>query len=155
MATAASSSSPVEKVVNAITVAITRSPLHEGKKLLFISRAGKYDEAAIKARLQSIFRDNKVVVFSWTFCPFAKRAKQLLTEMGVKFTAVELDQIEGGPALRAELIKLTNRTSVPNVFVSGECVGGCNEGAHTQYPGLIPLYESGRLQPLLQQAGAL
>lgn len=45
----------------------------------------------------------QVTVFSWTFCPFAKKAKQLLTEVGADFKAVELDQLPDGKALKAEL----------------------------------------------------
>ena len=48
----------------------------------------------------------QVVVYSWTFCPFAKRAKALLEELGARYKAVELDQVADGKALRAELIKV-------------------------------------------------
>ena len=51
------------------------------------------------------------MVFSWTFCPFAKRAKGLLTELGATFTAVEMDQIADGKAIKAELGMVS--TSLP------------------------------------------
>ena len=48
----------------------------------------------------------QVVVFSWTGCPFCKKAKALLTDLGADFTAVELDLMgKEGSALRAELGK--------------------------------------------------
>ena len=40
-----------------------------------------------------------------------------------------------GYQLRAELGALTGRTSMPNVFIAGESIGGCNDGT----PGLMPL----------------
>jgi glutaredoxin len=47
-----------------------------------------------------------VVVFSWTTCPFCVKAKGLLTEVGAKYTAVELNTMDNGPAIRAELAKV-------------------------------------------------
>lgn len=53
----------------------------------------------------------QVVVFSWTGCPFCKKAKALLTDLGADFTAVELDLMgKEGSALRAELGKARHST---------------------------------------------
>lgn len=46
--------------------------------------------------------------------------------------------------------QMTGRGSVPNIFIGGENVGGCNDG-----PGVMPLHASGKLLPKLQAAGAL
>ena len=49
----------------------------------------------------------QVVVFSWTACPFCKKAKALLRDLGTDFTAVELDQMGSeGSALRCELARV-------------------------------------------------
>ncbi|KAK9829694.1 hypothetical protein WJX72_007403 [[Myrmecia] bisecta] len=131
---------PLEKAVNAFTVLITNSPLHNGKKKFFIARAGEYDEAAVRAKVESLISSNPVVVFSWTFCPFAQKAKGLLSQLGAQYAAVELDKVPDGKALRAELIKMTNRTSVPNVFIGGRSYGGCNDGpggAGNLYPDCL------------------
>lgn len=42
---------------------------------------------------------------------------------------VELDEREDGKAIRYELSKKTGRTSVPQIWIDGEYVGGCNDGA--------------------------
>lgn len=55
-----------------------------------------------------------------------------------------------GKALRAELAKLTDRTSVPNIWIDGKSVGGCNDG-----PGVLTLQREGKLVPMLRAAGAL
>lgn len=58
-------------------------------------------------------------MFSWSGCPFCKKAKALLDSEGAKYTALELDQMPDGKAIRAELAKLTDRTSVPNIWIAG------------------------------------
>ena len=57
------------------------------------------------------------MVFSWTGCPFCKKAKALLTDLGVDFTAVELDLMgKEGSALRAELGKARLNANLPNLL---------------------------------------
>lgn len=46
---------------------------------------------------------------------------------GVQF--VELDERKDGNAIRYELSQKTGRTSVPQIWIGGEFVGGCNDGA--------------------------
>jgi hypothetical protein len=44
---------------------------------------------------------------SWSGCPFCKKAKALLSELGAQYTALELDTMGAeGKALRAELAKV-------------------------------------------------
>lgn len=42
---------------------------------------------------------------------------------------VELDERQDGNAIRYELSQITGRTSVPQIWIDGEFVGGCNDGA--------------------------
>ena len=62
----------------------------------------------------------------------------MLDGLGATYTVVELNEADGGYALRAELANKVGRTSVPALFVGGEFVGGCNDGAriscHRQHP---------------------
>ena len=76
----------------------------------------------------------------------------MLDSLNVEYTVLELNQIDEGYALRAELAEKTGRTSVPAVFVGGEFVGGCNDGG---LGGVVTLEKSGRLVPMLTTAGAL
>lgn len=55
-----------------------------------------------------------------------------------------------GTQIRAELAKLTSRTSMPNIFIGGQGVGGCNDG-----PGIMTLQKQGELTPMLEKAGAM
>lgn len=49
----------------------------------------------------------QVVVFSWTGCPFCKNAKALLDSKGAKYTAVELNTMDEGNAIRAQLAEVS------------------------------------------------
>jgi glutaredoxin 3 len=91
------------------------------------------------------------MVFSWSGCPFCKKAKALLDSKGAKYTALELDQMDDGQKYRAALAEKTGRTSMPNIFIKGVGIGGFGDGS----PGLKPLDDSGELDGKLKAAGAL
>lgn len=88
-----------------------------------------------------------VAMFSFTTCPFCRRAKDYLDSQGIPYVSMELDELPGnqGNEIRASLGRKTRRTSVPSIFVRGEYIGGCNDG-----PGLLPLAESGDLRRILE-----
>ena len=76
----------------------------------------------------------------------------MLDTYGAKYTVVELNEVEGGYPLRAELAAREGRTSVPALFVNGVFVGGCNDGG---LGGVLTLDKAGKLKPMLTDAGAL
>ena len=83
-----------------------------------------------------------VVVFAASWCPYCKQAKAALKEAGIEFKDVEVTD-----AQKAELKALTGKTSVPQVFVKGQFIGGCNDGG---LGGTVPLLKSGKLQEMLK-----
>ena len=87
-------------------------------------------------------------MYSFTTCPFCRKAKDTLEGRGIPYRTVELDELEGniGNQIRAQLGRRTGRTSVPSIFVRGEFIGGCNDG-----PGLIPLLENGEFDAMMQK----
>jgi len=92
-------------------------------------------------------------MFSLSSCPFCKETKSLLSNMGVMYTCLDLDEEEGGMAMKAELANiLDGRTSLPAVFAGGKFLGGCNDGG---LGGVVTLNKNGELAPLLQSSGAL
>jgi glutaredoxin 3 len=109
--------------------------------------AGDFDEEAITSMVENYIDQTDVVMFSFSTCPFCRRAKDILDERGVKYLVVELDELKEGNEMRAILSRKTKRTSMPNIFVKGKCIGGCNDG----YPGLVPLIQSGEFDTLLAQ----
>ena len=64
----------------------------------------------------------------------------------------DFDEEADGMAMKAELIKITGQSSVPQVFIGGKFVGGCNDGG---MGGVVPLKKSGKLEELLIKSGAL
>jgi glutaredoxin 3 len=108
--------------------------------------AGDYDAEATKTKIQNFISSNDIAMFSFTTCPFCRRAKEALDERGIAYAVMELDELPGnqGNEIRAQLGKLTKRTSVPSIFVKSRYIGGCNDG-----PGLLPLMQSGEFDALL------
>jgi len=76
----------------------------------------------------------------------------LENEFGCKYEVVELDQIEEGKAIRAEMADMIGRTSVPAIWIGGAFIGGCNDGPTG---GLVKLNESGELRSLLMSTGCI
>lgn len=83
----------------------------------------------------------KVQVYSTSYCPYCTRAKALLTTKGVEFEEID---VTNDPPLRAKMVKLSGgRRTVPEIFINGEIIGGCDE--------LYELEVSGELDVLLSQ----
>jgi glutaredoxin 3 len=106
-----------------------------------------FDKDAVSQEIDDFVSKYPVAMFSFTTCPFCRRAKDVLDEKGVRYVSMELDELEGnkGNEIRAMLGRKTGRTSVPCIFINANCIGGCNDG-----PGLLPLAQSGELDKLLE-----
>ncbi|GBF91717.1 glutaredoxin-C4 [Raphidocelis subcapitata] len=89
--------------------------------------------------------DNKVVVYSKTTCPYCTRVKGLLAELKVPALVIELDQTADGPDVQASMMDVVGRRSVPQVFIGGNHVGGCDD--------TVAAYEAGKLKDLLGTVG--
>lgn len=80
-----------------------------------------------------------VVMYSTAWCGFCSRAKRLLAEKGVAFEEIDLD---AEPARRAEMMEKSGQRTVPQIWINGEHVGGCDE--------LYALERNGSLDKKLQ-----
>lgn len=76
-------------------------------------------------------------------CGFSSQASQALMSIGEKFAYVD---VLANPEIRANLPKVSNWPTFPQLFVNGELVGGCDI--------MMEMYQSGQLQTLLKEAGA-
>ncbi|WP_188063478.1 glutaredoxin 3 [Sphingobium sp. KCTC 72723] len=66
-----------------------------------------------------------VEIYTKAFCGYCARAKALLNEKGVAFT--EYDITMGGPK-RAEMLERSNGgTTVPQIFIDGQHIGGSDD----------------------------
>jgi glutaredoxin 3 len=80
-----------------------------------------------------------VKMYSTATCPYCLRAKALLRQRGVE--AIDEIRIDEQPAERDAMIRLTQRRTVPQIFIGDTHVGGCDE--------LVALDRAGGLEPLL------
>jgi len=75
-------------------------------------------------------------------CGFSARVVQILTHMGVPFhTANVLED----PALRDGVKQFSNWPTIPQLYVKGEFVGGCDI--------VTEMFQSGELSTLLTEKG--
>ena len=81
----------------------------------------------------------KVEIYTKTFCGFCIRAKRLLDMKKVDYQEYSVDL---GGAKKAEMVQRAGgRMTVPQIFVDGRHIGGCDE--------LMALEQQGRLDELL------
>ncbi len=78
-------------------------------------------------------------MYSTATCPFCIRARALLRQRGVD--AIDEIRVDERPAERAKMVRLTQRRTVPQIFIGDTYVGGCDE--------LVALDRAGGLEPLL------
>jgi glutaredoxin 3 len=82
----------------------------------------------------------KVEIYTWRTCPFCLRAKALLNRKGIAYTEYAID---GDEAARERMAaRAGGRRSVPQIFINGQHIGGCDD--------LYNLERSGELERLLQ-----
>ncbi len=84
----------------------------------------------------------KVEIYSSMLCPFCYRAKKLLKDKGVAFE--EIDVMMRGDRKREMIERAGGRTSVPQIFINDEHIGGCDE--------LYALEAAGKLDERVQRA---
>ena len=103
--------------------------------------------ATISDRIQSDITDNPVMLYMkgnamFPQCGFSARVVQILTHLGVPFqTANVLED----PALRDGIKQFSNWPTIPQLYVKGEFVGGCDI--------VMEMFQSGELQTLLAEKG--
>lgn len=83
-----------------------------------------------------------VRMYTTLVCPFCTRAKALLKQRGVDL--IDEVRIDLDPQQREQMMALTGRRTVPQIFIGDTHVGGCDD--------LVALDRSGGLEPLLQRA---
>ncbi|CAI2385228.1 unnamed protein product [Moneuplotes crassus] len=76
---------------------------------------------------ETILSTHKVAVFSKGWCPFCQRVIASLTDAGISHEVIDLDDHPEGSQISTDLRGKVGRTSVPQVFVGGELVGGCDD----------------------------
>jgi glutaredoxin 3 len=86
----------------------------------------------------------EITIYTTMFCPYCLGAKRLLDEKGVPFHEIKVDGDRAGRAAMTE--RAGGLTSVPQIFIGDEHVGGCTE--------LYALEEAGKLDTMLKGEAA-
>ncbi|KAJ6468345.1 glutaredoxin [Mycena sanguinolenta] len=81
---------------------------------------------AVKEFVDNSINDNKITIFSKTWCPYCKKTKELFKAQFPEETPliIELDLREDEAEVQDYLAEKTGQRSVPNVFVNQKQVGG-------------------------------
>lgn len=76
-----------------------------------------------------------IEIYSSQFCGYCTRAKMLLDNKGISYTDIPVDR---HPENRQEMIARSNGiTSVPQIFVNNEHIGGCDELYALEMRGIL------------------
>jgi monothiol glutaredoxin len=97
----------------------------------------------LRDEIQTAISDNPVLLFmkgtpEQPACGFSARTVAVLQSLGRPFAAVN---VLPDPRIRQELSALSNWPTIPQLFVDGELVGGCDI--------VMEMYQSGELQQVL------
>lgn len=65
-----------------------------------------------------------VIMYSTTYCPYCTRARQLLEEKGIVYVDIRVDD---HPEKRDEMIAKSGKHTVPQIFINGQAIGGCDD----------------------------
>ena len=79
-----------------------------------------------------------IEIYTTATCGFCHAAKRLLASKGASFREIS---VAGDPARRQEMMTRSGRHTVPQIFIGGVHVGGCDD--------LYALERSGKLAPML------
>lgn len=86
---------------------------------------------------------HSVTLYTTRFCPYCVRAKALLDQKGAIYMEIAVDN---DPGLRREMMSRSGATSVPQIWIGEEHIGGCDE--------MLLLERQGRLDGLIERARA-
>lgn len=97
-------------------------------------------------RIESAIRSNKIQVFmkgtrSFPQCGFSAATVQILEELDVPFGTTD---VLADPELRDEIKRFSNWPTIPQVYIDGKFIGGCDI--------IREMYETGELKDLVKTA---
>jgi monothiol glutaredoxin len=104
-------------------------------------------ENVVHERIKRDISENPVVLYMkgtpvFPQCGFSAAVVQVLTHMGVKFKGVD---VLSDPEIRQGIKEFSSWPTIPQLYVKGEFVGGCDI--------IREMYETGELQTLLKDKG--
>ncbi len=77
----------------------------------------------------------RIRMYSTRVCPHCIRAEKLLAKKGVAADRIEKIRVDDFPEQRAEMMRITGRRSVPQIFIGDRHVGGFDDLAELDADG--------------------
>ncbi|MBZ2168835.1 cysteine synthase A [Marinobacter sp. F4216] len=89
-------------------------------------------DASVKDYTERLIDNEPVVMFALEWCEFCWAVRKLFTSLGVPYRSVDLDSVEyqandRGGKIRSVLSESLGVSTIPQVFIGGEWIGGCSE----------------------------
>jgi len=102
-------------------------------------------DEGIKSRIEKEISSNDVVLFMkgtpvFPQCGFSSMVSQVLSHIGVEFKGVD---VLAEPTLRDGIKSFSDWPTIPQLYVKGEFIGGCDI--------VKEMYENGELQELFNK----
>jgi len=102
--------------------------------------------ADVIERIESAIKENKVMIFMkgdriFPQCGFSAATVAIFEELGVPFATAD---VLSDPELREAIKRYSNWPTIPQVYIGGKFVGGCDI--------IRELHESGELEPMVKAA---
>lgn len=82
----------------------------------------------------------RIEIYTTGYCGYCVRAKSLLDNKQASYEEIRVDRV---PERRVEMNQRSGRRTVPQIFINGEGIGGCDD--------LFRLERDGRLDRMLAQ----
>jgi monothiol glutaredoxin len=104
-------------------------------------------DTTVQQRISQEVADNPVVLYMkgtpvFPQCGFSAAVVQILSHLGVKFKGID---VLTDPGIRQGIKEFSNWPTIPQLYVKGEFIGGCDI--------IREMYETGELQQVLEQKG--
>ena len=101
----------------------------------------------VQQRIRQSVTDNQVVLFMkgspvFPQCGFSAAVVQILSHLGVKFKGVD---VLADPGIRQGIKEFSNWPTIPQLYVKGEFIGGCDI--------IREMFQAGELQQLFADKG--
>ncbi len=111
--------------------------------------AGTSIDAGARQFVENTLAREPVVMFALQWCEFCWSVRKLFGALGVEYTSVDLDSVayqagDRGGRIREVLTDRLGTSTIPQIFVNGEHIGGCTD--------LFEAYRTGNLQQRFRQS---
>jgi cysteine synthase len=106
--------------------------------------------ASARAFVDEIISGEPVVMFALQWCEFCWAIRKLFSRLGIAYRSIDLDSVsflqdKHAGQVRAALAEKTGRSTIPQVYIDRELVGGCSD--------VFDAFTDGTLGKLLERGG--